>query len=123
DSLTVTDQRKRPRQQTEVPVDLYLQEGAPPHHCILADFADLTVRLRCRGEQKTMPPMEPNDRVTIVIDFGELAKTYLIKSSVFRRTDDYCVLNLEQLYKDGDFAAFKLMDTLEIKTGLLNYGC
>jgi hypothetical protein len=57
-----------------------------------------------------------------VIDLGEAAKTYSIRGTVLRRASDSCVIGLEALYKDRAFAPFNLMDSLELKTGLLNYG-
>ncbi|HTY99992.1 MAG TPA: hypothetical protein VMB75_09165 [Rhodocyclaceae bacterium] len=122
-SLAITDQRRKPRQRTEIPADLYLQEGAPASRCMVADFSDLTVRLRSRDSQEPMPAMQPRDEVTVVIDLGEMAKTYLVRGSVFRSTEADAVIELKQLYRDGDFAPFKLMEALEIKAGLLNYGC
>lgn len=122
-TLAVTDQRKKPRQQTEIPADLYLQEGAPACRCLVADFADLTVRLRSRDGNGAMPLMQPKDEVTLVIDLGELAKTYLIRGAVFRSSANDAVIELKLLYRDGDFSPFKLMEVLELKAGLLNYGC
>ena len=106
-----------------MPVDLYLRAGAAPFRCILGDFSELTVRLRPEGQREPMPAMAPNDEVTIVIDLGSAARTYLIRAAVFRRDPQSCVLRLEQRYQDGEFAPLKLMDTLEIKAGLLNYRC
>jgi len=121
-TLSVTDQRKQSRAKTRVPVDLYLQKGEPSCPCLLADFSESSVRLRIGENQLTMPPMERDDPVIIVIDLGEAAKTYSIKGTVLRRSADSCVIRLEALYKDREFSPFNLMDSLELKTGLLNYG-
>lgn len=69
---------------------------------------------------KALPPMKQNDKVAVVIDFGDAASTYRIRGVVFRIAADSCVIKLKQLYKDGDFSPIKTMDVLEIKTGLLN---
>jgi hypothetical protein len=122
DTLSVNDQRQRQRLHTAVPVDLYLQEGAPPFRCVLADFSESSARLGTSASDNPMPPMAPNDVVTIVFSLGNPACTYMIQGTVFRRADDNSVIRLERLYKEGDFVNFKLMDMVEIKTGLLNYG-
>ena len=105
-----------------MPVDLYLQEDAPPFRCILADFSEHSARLSTTAPDNPMPPMAPNDAVTIVFNLGNPSRTYMIQGAVFRRADDNSVIRLERLYKEGDFVNFKLMDMVEIKTGLLNYG-
>jgi hypothetical protein len=121
-TLSVTDQRKQPRARTHVPVDLYLKKADPSCPCLLADFAESSIRLRVRESGDTLPTMGVDDKVILVIDLGESAKTYSIKGAVLRRSADSCVIRLEAFYKERAFAPFNLMDLLELKTGLLNYG-
>jgi len=121
-TLSVTDQRKQPRARTRVPVDLYLKKAAPACSCLLADFSDSSIRLRVRDSGDTLPTMEINDKVILVINLGESAKTYSIKGAVLRQSAESCVIQLQALYKDHAFAPFNLMDSFELKTGLLNYG-
>jgi hypothetical protein len=120
DTLEIVDQRLKARVQSHIPVNLYLKEDAPPAECILGDFSDVSLRLHVAPGQQAMPPMKLNDKVVVVINFGDVASTYRIKGSVFRAAADSCVIRLKQLYKDGDFYPIKTMDILEIKTSLLN---
>jgi hypothetical protein len=120
DTLRIVDQRKNARVQGELPVHLYLQEDAPPHGCLLGDFSDMSMRLRAGPGMKAMPDMQANDKVVVVFSFGDAASTYRIRGSVFRIKPDSCVIKFRQLYKDGEFSPIRMMDILEIKTGLLN---
>lgn len=120
ETLRIVDQRRNARVQGDLPVHLYLAEGAPPHGCVLGDFSDTSMRLKAGPGMKAMPAMQANDKVVAVFSFGDAASTYRIGGSVFRIKPDSCVIKFRQLYKDGDFAPIKPMDILEIKTGLLN---
>lgn len=122
DTLSVSDQRRKARVKTRVPVDLYLNRDEPPFSCVLGDFSESSMRLRVGENPHAMPALAEGFAVTIAIDLGEAAKTYWIKGWVLRRATDSCVIQFEELYKDGEFLRFNLMDTLELKTGLLNYG-
>lgn len=119
DTLTIADQRQKARLQSQAPVNLYHGEDGPSVRCILGDFSDVSLRLRAAPGQ-ALPPMKANDRVVVVLNLGSVARTYRIKGSVFRASAESCVVKLKQLYRDGEFANIKLMDVLEIKTGLLN---
>lgn len=120
DTFVIADQRQKARVQSDIPVSLYLREGDPPVGCILGDFSDVSLRLQAAAGRQAMPPMKLNDKVVVVINLGDAARTYRIKGAVFRIAADSCVIKLKQLYKDGDFSNIKMMDILEIKTGLLN---
>lgn len=121
-TLSVTDQRQKARVRTRVPVDLYLNRDEPPFPCVLGDFSESSMRLRVGENLHAMPAIGEGLAVTIAINLGEAAKTYWIRGWVLRRATDSCVIQFEELYKDGEFLRFNLMDTLELKTGLLNYG-
>lgn len=121
DTFSVADQLHKSRGKTHVPVDLYYRKDEPPYPCVLNDFSESSVGLRAIDNQQAMPPMAQDDAVTIVIDLGA-AKTYTIKGRILRRTSDSCVVRLEELFKDHKFSSFSLLDSLELKTGLLNYG-
>lgn len=123
ETLVITDQRRKERVESRVPADLFTQGDAPPLHCALGDFSDTTLRLLAADGGQPMPPLEPNDQVIVVIDLGNLAGPYRIRGTVFRATVDSCVIRLDQIYRDGAFANFKMMDVFEIKSGLLNYRC
>lgn len=122
DSLSVTDQLHKSRGKTHVPVTLYFKKNEPPYACVLSDFSESSVGLRANENQPPMPPMEQDDAVTIVINLGEAAKKYSIRGRILRSSKDSCVVRLEELFKDHEFSQFNLLDSLELKSGLLNYG-
>jgi hypothetical protein len=119
DTLAIADQRKKARVQGRIPARLYLKEDAPAVACLLGDFSDLSLRL-VPAPGQALPALKPNDKVTVVLDLGDAASGYRLRGGVFRSAPEACVIRLRQLYKDGDYAALKTMDVLEIKTGLLN---
>ncbi|MCX7169912.1 MAG: PilZ domain-containing protein [Proteobacteria bacterium] len=122
DDLSVTDQHHKSRGKTSVPIDLHVKKGEAPYPCVLSDFSESSVGLSTSENQHSMPLMEINDAVTIVINLGEVAKTFVIKGRIVRRSADSCVIHLEELFKGHEFLQFNLLDSLALKTGLLNYG-
>lgn len=120
ETLAIADQRQKARVPSHVPVSLYLKDDTPPVGCILGDFSDVSLRLLVAPDQKALPTMKANDKVTVILNLGDAASIYRIRGSVFRTAADSCVIRLKQIYKDGDFSPIKTMDILEIKTGLLN---
>lgn len=122
DSFSIADQLHKSRGKTHVPVDLYLKKDAPPYPCVLSDFSESSVGLRASENQHTMPPMEQDDVVTVVINLGEAAKTYTIKGRVMRRSSNSCVIRLEELFKNHEFSHFNQLDSLKLKTSLMNFG-
>lgn len=120
DTLAIVDQRRKARLHSQVPVSLYAREDMPAAACVLGDFSDVSLRLQAASAQSPLPPMKANDKVVVVIDLGDALHTYRIRGSVFRAAADSCVIKLKQLYRDGEFSGIKMLDILEIKTGLLN---
>lgn len=120
DSLVLADKRRKQRVETEVRADLYLAPDAPPFSCVLRDFSERSLRLRVSGASQAMPAMASADQVVIEFNLGDATSMCRFRGRVFRRTDDFCVIDIEHLYKSGDFENVKSMDIMEIKTGLLN---
>ena len=119
ETLAIADQRKKARVPGRIPARLYLKEDAPAVACLLGDFSDVSLRL-VPAPGQALPMLKPNDKVTVVLDLGDVASSYRLRGGVFRSAPEACVIRLRQLYKDGDYDALKTMDVLEIKTGLLN---
>ncbi len=120
DTLRIADQRQKARVQSNVPVNLYLTDDQPPVHCVLADFSDVSLRLKPAPGHQALPAIKANDKVVVVLNLGDALSSYRLKGTVFRAAPDACVIRMKQLYKDGEFYPIKTMDVLEIKTGLLN---
>jgi hypothetical protein len=120
DTLRVVDQRTGPRLPGELPVSLHIDEDETPYPCVLADFSDMSLRLKAAPAMKTMPALRAGDTVVVAFSFGDEASTYRIRGSVFRVKPDSCVIKFKQLDKSGEFSDIKAMDILEIKSALLN---
>lgn len=119
-TLLVADKRQKQRIQSDTQAALYVADGGPPIGCILSDFSEAAMRLAVVDEQQVMPPLASDENVIVEFNFGEVSNAYRIRGRVFRRTDDFCVVKLERIYRDGEFEKIKMMDIMEIKTGMLN---
>jgi len=120
DSLGLADKRRKQRVETAIRADLYLTPDAQALPCVLEDFSERSLRLRVSDASQAMPPMGPKDKVVVEFNLGEPATTCRFRGKVFRRADDFCVIEIEHLYKSGEFEKIRMMDIVEIKTELLN---
>lgn len=121
-SLVVADKRRKQRVETRVRAELYLADDDEAYACLLGDFSEHNLRLQVRDETQVMPPMESGDTVVVEFAVGETATLCRLRGKLFRRVDEFCVVAIEHIYKFGEFEKVKMMDIVEIKTGLLNRG-
>lgn len=121
-SISVTGQHHKTRGITHVPVELHFRKGEAAFPCMLSDFSESFVGLHASDQAHTMPAMEKDHAVTLVINLGGSGRVFTIRGRVLRSSADGCVIHLDDLLKGRDFSRFTLMDSLELKTGLLNYG-
>jgi hypothetical protein len=119
-SLKINDKRRQQRVHTAIWADMFYAPGSPPFPCMLKDFSESSLRLGTGEANGCMPELEAGKVATVEFDFGSIATTYRIRGRVIRRDATNCVLQMEQIYKDGEFDRIKLIDTVEIKTRLLN---
>ncbi len=119
-TLKVVDKRRHQRVAAALWADLYHARETPPFRCVLRDFSENSLRLGVSADGPHMPALTPGGRVVVEFDFGSLDTTYRIRGKVMRGEDDFCVVRVEQLYRDGDFEQIRMMDAIEIKTRLLN---
>lgn len=120
-TLTVTDQRRRTRAKTCVPVMVTVLGGELTGPCTIIDISDGAVRIRVRDHDPAMPELHGGDEVILVINLGAAERHYTIKGAIIRRLPEICVVRLEGLFKAGRFSSFGPLDFLELKAGLLNY--
>lgn len=121
-TLHVTDQRKRARARTSVPVRLTLPDGRALGTFLVADISDGAVRIRGSDRATPIPALNPGDEVILDINLVEAERHYMLKGSVFRRSSETCIIQLMGLFRDGRFDHLSTLDHLELKAGLLNYG-
>lgn len=120
DSLMLADKRRKQRVEAALGADLYLSVGGAPFNCVLGDFSEHSLRLRAGDYGVPMPPMETGATVIVEFVLGDAGTICRLRGNVFRRTDQFCVLDIEQVYKFGDFEKIQAMDVMEITTTLLN---
>ena len=120
DTLVLADKRRKQRVETAVSAHLYLAPDALPFQCVLGDFSEQSLRLQVSAPSHSMPAMKAADQVIIEFALGDAALVCRFRGRVFRRTDDFCVIDIEHLYKLGEFENVKAIDIMEIKAMLLN---
>jgi hypothetical protein len=120
DSLMVADKRRKQRVEASIGADLYLAVGGAPYSCLLGDFSEHSLRLRTGDFGLPMPAMETGAMVIVEFVLGDAGTICRLRGNVFRRTDQFCVIDIEQVYKFGDFEKIQAMDVMEITTTLLN---
>jgi hypothetical protein len=121
-TLQVTDQRKKARARTSVPVRLTLPDGTVLGTFLVADISDGALRIRGIDRNTPMPTMNPGDEVILDINLVEAERHYMLKGSVFRRSSETCIIQLTGLFRDGRFGSPSALDLLELKAVLLNSG-
>lgn len=123
-TLAAFEQRRSVRAKTSAPVTLSLVDGTLSEPCtvVIVDVSETEVRTRVRDRGATLPEMNPGDEVILDIDLGAEEQHRTIKGTVLRRSPENCIIELKGLFKDGRLGSFGLLDLLELKAGLLNYG-
>jgi hypothetical protein len=119
-TLSVTDQRQKPRARTNVPVTVTLPTDDVLQGTLL-DISDARVRLRL-NVRGPMPSMRKDDPLKIEIDLGKTERHYPLKGSIVRGSAGTCVVTLVGQIVAGRLAPLSDLDLLELKAGLLNYG-
>jgi hypothetical protein len=122
ETLRIADQRQKARVSSDMAARLFVKPDAPPAACVLADFSDVSLRLKPGPSHPPLPVLKANEKVVVELDFGDGIRIYRLRGVVFRSSADFCVVRLRQLWKDGQFVPIQTIDVLEIKTGLLNHG-
>ena len=120
DSLILADKRRKQRVEAAILADLYLAVEGAPFQCVLGDFSERSLRLRVGDVRWPMPPMAPEHTVVVEFVLGDAGTICRLRGRVFRRTDDFCVIDIDQVYKFGEFEKIQTMDVMEITTTLLN---
>ena len=121
-TLSVTDQRRKPRTKTNVPVTVLVPTENYSGQCTIVDISDADLRIRLNEKGEAIPPVHKGDAMIVDIRLGEAERHYSVKGSVIRRSSETCVIRLDGQIRDGRLSPFSPLDLLELKAGLLNYG-
>ncbi len=119
ETLRIADQRQKARINCDMPARLFVKPNGPPTACVLADFSDVSLRLK-PSSGSPLPSMKPHDKVVVELDFGDSVRVYRLRGLVYRTPADSCVVKFHHIHKLGQFVPIETIDVLEIKTGLLN---
>jgi hypothetical protein len=122
-TLSVSDQRRKPRARTNVPVTAFLPADEVLQGT-LVDISDARIRLRLDGlnGRETLPALRKGDALDLEIHLGESERQYSVQGSVIRCSAETCVVALAGQIDAGRLVPFTDLDLLELKAVLLNYG-
>jgi hypothetical protein len=119
-SLSVADQRRKPRARTSVPVALVLPAEDYSGQGTIVDVSDARMRILL-DERGVAPAFHEGDAMILDIRLGEIERCYSVKGSVVRCSSETCVIGLDGYIQEGRLVPFTPLDLLELKAGLLNY--
>lgn len=120
-TLEVSDQRRKPRAKTNVPVMLYLRREALSAHGVITDISDEHLRVHA-AEGDILPlNVAAGAELALSLDLGDAGARYLLKGRVVRRSPDSCLIHLEGMLEGDRVTRFGPLDLLQLKAGLLNY--
>ncbi len=121
-TLSVTDQRRKPRTRTSVPATLFVPGAEFSGGCTIVDISDAELRLRLDSGDPAMPSLHKGDPLLIDIRLGAAERHYSVKGTTIRSSSGTCVVRLDGQIRDRRLEPFAPLDLLELKAGLLNYG-
>jgi hypothetical protein len=119
-SLSVADQRRKPRARTSVPVTLALPAEDYTGAGTIIDISDAQMRIRL-DERGIAPAPHEGDAMILDIRLGETERRYSVKGTVVRCSAGTFVIGIDGQIHEGRLVPFTPLDLLELKAGLLNY--
>jgi hypothetical protein len=120
-TLSVADQRRKPRARTNVPATMFLLAEDRAEPCSIVDISDTEMRVQL-SERGPAPHIREGDAVIVDIDLGEAERRYSVNGAIVRRSSGTCVIGINGQIREGRSLSFTSLDLLELKAGLLNYG-
>lgn len=120
-TLEVSDQRRKPRAKTNVPVMLYMRREGLSAHGVITDISDEHLRIHA-AEGDVLPlNVAAGAELALALDLGDAGARYLLRGRVVRRSPDSCLIHLEGMLDEDRLKRFGPLDLLQLKAGLLNY--
>lgn len=119
DSFMLADQRSSYRLSTRLPVVIKIKEDGDVIHCTLVDFAEHSVRITFSEDEPLAAFIAADKSVILNLILPEQEKSFTLKGNVYRRGKEYAVVTLDMIEKNGSFSKMDMIDSLEVKTLLL----
>jgi hypothetical protein len=120
-TLSVSDQRGKPRTKISVPATMMLPVENYTGNCVVVDISDAKMRIKL-DENERAPAIHKEDAIIVDISLGEAERRYTVKGAVIRFSAGTCVIGLDGQIREGRPVPFTPLDLLEFKAALLNYG-
>lgn len=119
DSFMLADQRSSYRLSTRLPVTIKIKKEGDVIHCTLVDFAEHSVRITFSEDEPLAAFITADKTIILNLILPEQEKSFTLRGTVFRRDKGYVVITLEMIEKNGSFSKMDIIDSLEVKTLLL----
>lgn len=120
-SLQLEDQRKNNRLQTSIPAIMRINQDSDEIPCQLADFCEHSARVTFDEQDPAARYLTPEQAIILVVNLPESHKVFTLRGLVFRRDEGQAVVSLSDIKKSGRFSRLDVIDSLEIKTLLLQH--
>jgi hypothetical protein len=121
DSFVVTDQRLKARAQISVPLMMSTLDGPLFGPCTIVDISDDAVRIRLPSNNNNFPKFPIGTEIILVVNLANSEHQFNIKGLVIRSFPEIRVVKLSALLKEGKYCPLSPFDSIELKSGLLNY--
>lgn len=119
DSFLLADQRSSYRLNTNLAVSVRVRENPDVLHCTLVDFAEHSIRITFSEDEPLAAFITTDKTITLNLILPEQEKSFTLRGHVFRRGQGHAVVTLDMIEKDGTFSKMDTIDSLEVKTLLL----
>jgi len=121
ESLTLIDQRQERRLHTQIPAQLDMQGGEESCPCTLVDFSESFVRVRGDRDGTVFQLLYEGQTLDLRIELDRQPRHIVVQGKVARRDDEYLVMELLAIEKNGNMTSFSMMDVFEFKAILLQH--
>lgn len=120
-SLQLEDQRSNNRLQTSIPAVMRINQDSDEIPCQLADFCEHSARVTFDEQTPYAKYITPEQSIILAIQLPEPHRAFTLRGQVFRRDQGQAVISLSDIEKAGRFSRLEVIDSLEIKTLLLQH--
>ena len=121
ETLTLIDQRQERRLHTLIPSRLTVAGGDDGCPCSLVDFSETFVRVRGDRDGTMFQLLYEGQTLTLTIELDRHPRRIMVQGKVVRRDDEYLVMELLAIDKNGEMQPFTMLDIFEFKATLLQH--
>ena len=96
-------------------------DGSDSIACTLVDFSESCVRIKGDKESQFFTKLFENQNIVLHINLERHQHHFVFRGKVLRRDDEFIVLELVAINKQGKFTGLSMLDVFEFKATLLQH--